>query len=176
QTIRITATIFRNPFAIASSLSTTTGPIPILDDAITYAYITNLNHLAISGLDVGLLISDPRISDLAITLISPNGTRVLLFEDRGSLSTNGLGTFSTVTNGLGLPTFAVTNMAAFYTNNFDDVVTGPYAPRSTFDGWSVLSNYVVVYPELPAPWLSNNVVVLGQGAISNNLPTTNSTS
>ena len=64
-----------------------------MDDAVTYAYITNLTHLTISSLDVGLLISDPRISDLALTLISPTGTRVLLFEDRGALSTNGLGIF-----------------------------------------------------------------------------------
>jgi subtilisin-like proprotein convertase family protein len=176
QNVRITATIFKNPFAIAQSLASTIGPVPIQDDAITYAYITNNSHLAISGLDVGLLLSDPRVSDLAITLISPNGTRVLLFEDRGALSTNGLGTFSTTVNSQGLPVFAVTNMAPFYTNNFDDVVTGTYTPGATFDGWSVLSNSVVVYPELPAPWLSNNVVILGQGAISNNLPTTNSTS
>jgi hypothetical protein len=33
-----------------------------------------------------------------------------------------------------------------------------------------------VYPELPAPWLSNNVLVLGAAAVSNSLPTTNSTS
>ena len=174
--MRITATIFKNPFAIAQSLASTIGPVPIQDDAVTYAYITNNSPLTISGVDVGLLLSDPRISDLAITLISPKGTRVLLFEDRGALSTKGLGTFSSTVNSVGLPVFAVTNMAPVYTNNFDDVVTGTYTPGATFDGWNVLSNYVVVYPELPAPWLSNNVVILGQGAISNNLPTTNSTS
>ncbi|HWW00076.1 MAG TPA: S8 family serine peptidase [Candidatus Acidoferrum sp.] len=176
QTVRILATIYRNPFAIAQSITSSAGPVTIQDDAVTYAYITNLSHLLISSLDVGLLISDPRISDLAITLISPNGTRVLLFEDRGALSTNGLGTFSAVTNGLGLPVFGTTNLTPFYTNNFDDVATGPYAPGAVFDGWNVLTNFVRVYPELPAPWLSNNVLILGYGAVSNTLPTTNSTS
>ena len=62
----------------------TTAPVPILDDAVTDNYLTNNLHDIISSLDVGLLISDPRVSDLAITLISPNGTRVLLFENRGA--------------------------------------------------------------------------------------------
>ena len=168
QHIRITADVFSNPFAIASSVAGAGGPVSILDDAVTYAYLTNLTHLPISSLDVGLLIQDPRISDLAITLISPDGTRVLLFENRGADSTQGLGTFSTAPNS--------TDMVAYYTNNFDDVLVGPYAPGALFDGWSVLQDQVSIYPELPAPWLSNNVAILSDGIISNNLPTTNSTS
>ena len=53
------------------------GPTPILDDAVTYSYLTNLSHLTISALDVGVLIQHPRISDLTLTLIAPDGTRVL---------------------------------------------------------------------------------------------------
>jgi subtilisin-like proprotein convertase family protein len=166
QTVRILPTIYRNPFAVASTVSGFAGPVTIADDAITYAYITNLTHFSISSLDVGLLISDPRISDLAITLISPDGTRILLFENRGAWSTNGLGTFSTM--------MGSTNTAPFYTNNFDDLATGTYTPGAGFDGWNVLSNYVLVYPELPAPWLSNNVLLLAQGSVSNSFPTTNS--
>lgn len=176
QHIRVTADIFVNPFAIASSIAGAGAPVPILDDAVTYAYLTNLTHLPISALDVGLLISDPRISDLAITLISPDGTRVLLFENRGANSTSGLGTFSSMTNSSGVPAFGITNFTAFYTNNFDDVPTGPYAPGAVFDGWNVLQDSVLIYPQLPAPWLSNNVAILNEGIISNNLPTTNSTS
>ena len=47
---------------------TTVAPMPILDDAVTDIYLTNNLHSIISSLDVGLLISDPRVSDLAITL------------------------------------------------------------------------------------------------------------
>jgi subtilisin-like proprotein convertase family protein len=176
QHIRVTATIFRNPFAIASSITGNGTTVPIKDDAVSYAYLTNLTDLPISSLDVGLLIRDPRISDLAITLISPKGTRVLLFENRGATSTSGLGTFSTSTNSFGAPTFTSTNLAAFYTNDFDSVVTGPYAPGTIFDGWTVLKDRVTIYPEMPAPWLGNNVAILSSGIISNNLPTTNSTS
>src|SRR5205814_6971643 len=141
----------------------------IRDDAVTYAYLTNLTHLPISSLDVGLLIRDPRISDLAMTLISPNGTRVLLFENRGDDFAGGLGTFN---SSGGLATLASANLAPFYTNNFDDVLTGPYAPGAVFDGWNVLRDSVAIYPELPSPWLSNNVAILSSGIISNNLPTT----
>jgi subtilisin-like proprotein convertase family protein len=176
QHIRVTAELFRNPFAIASSVTCGAGgPVAILDDAVTYAYLTNLNHMDISSVDVGLLIRDPRISDLAITLISPNGTRVLLFENRGAASPGGLGTFNSITNSSGAPSFGSPSLVAFYTNNFDAIPTGPYGLGTTFNGWKVLTNSVTVYPELPAPWLSNNVVILSGGVISNALPTTNST-
>src|SRR5207249_2521253 len=113
QRIRLFATVTLNPFTIQSTLKSIGGPTPILDDAVTYSYITNLSHLSISSLDVGVLVRHPRISDLALTLVAPDGTRILLFEDRGALSTNGLGTFSVATNGLGEPVFSTINMTPF---------------------------------------------------------------
>jgi subtilisin-like proprotein convertase family protein len=147
----------------------TTVPVPILDDAVTDIYVTNNLHDIISSLDVGLLISDPRVSDLAITLISPNGTRVLLFENRGAATTNGLGigTFD-----LGV----VTNMAAVYTNDFNAAPVGLYAPGALFQGWSVLSNLVDVLDDYTCLCLSNHVLALLDGAVSNSLPTTNAVS
>ncbi|MDB6124021.1 MAG: Peptidase and in kexin sedolisin [Pedosphaera sp.] len=74
------------------------GPIPILDDAVTYA----TNFVALDKLivdtEVGVRIDHPRVSDLALTLISPHGTRVLLAENRGGLTTNGFGAGVNVTN------------------------------------------------------------------------------
>jgi subtilisin-like proprotein convertase family protein len=144
----------------------TTVPVPILDDAVTNIRLTNNQSEIISSLDVGLLINDPEVSDLAITLISPNGTRVLLFENRGGLTTNGLG----------LGTFAlsvVTNTAPFYTNNFDLSPVGLYAPGARFQGWSVLSNFVDVLDDYTCFCLSNHVLGLLDGGVSNSLPTTN---
>ena len=120
-----------------------------------------------------MLINDPRISDLAITLISPNGTRVLLFENRGANSTAGLGSFGVVTNG---PSQFPSAFVPFYTNSFEGVAVGTYAPGTSFNGWTVLQDGVTIYPELPAPWLSNNIALLNYGIISNTLPTTNSSS
>ena len=64
------------------------GNEPIADDAVTYS----TNHVGLSSplvsAEVGVRIDHPRISDLVLTLISPEGTRVLLAENRGGLTTN----------------------------------------------------------------------------------------
>src|SRR5258708_5689309 len=69
------------------------GNEPILDDAVT----VSTNHVGIESrvvtAEVGVRIDHPRISDLVLTLVSPQGTRVLLAENRGSPTTNyGFGT------------------------------------------------------------------------------------
>ncbi len=174
-TVDVIATIVRNRGAIAVSVPSSTGPVNIQDDSITYAHINVTNHMTISDLNVGLLINDPRISDLALTLISPNGTRVLLFQNRGGTSTNGLGTFDPGVAAFGLPYFAYTNLTPFWTNNFNAAAVGPYGPGTVFDGWTVISNQVNVFPDYSAPWLQNNFLILGEGVVSNSLPTTNST-
>jgi subtilisin-like proprotein convertase family protein len=175
QRIRLNAEVFLNPFAVAASIPSIFGGIPIKDDAVTYSTIFVTNRLSVSDLDVGLLIRHDRISDLAVTLISPSGTRVLLFENRGAGSTNGLGTFGLATNSAGVPVFASTNVTPFYTNDFEAAAIGRYAPGVTFQGWSVLSNFATVLPDFSVPWLSNRLLVLDDAVISNTLPTTNST-
>jgi len=157
------------------TVSYATNPLTAIpDNAVSYTVMDVTNHLRIASMDVGLLLTNlTRVSDLAITLINPSGQRVLLFENRGADTTNGLGTFSIQSSGQVAPGFATYTLTPFYTNNFDGVPVGAYAPGATFDGWSVLTNYVNVYPTLPAPWLSNNLLVLGEGIVSNALPSTN---
>lgn len=174
QRIRLTAEVFLNPFAVAASIPSVFGGVPIRDDAVTYSTIFVTNRLSVSDLDVGLLIRHERISDLAVTLISPNGTRILLFENRGAASTNGLGSFGVATDSSGVPVFASTNIVPFYTNDFEAAAIGRYAPGVTFQGWSVLSNFATVLPDFSLPWLSNRLLVLHDAVISNTLPTTNS--
>jgi len=174
-TLFVKATIQRNRGAVAVSVPASTGPVTIQDDSVTYAHINVTNHMMISDLDVGLLINDPRISGLAITLISPNGDRVLLFQNRGGTSTNGLGTFDPGFSSSGLPSFAYTSLEPFWTNNFNSAAVGPYGAGSVFDGWTVITNEVNVFPDYSVPWLTNNFLILGEGAVSNSLPTTNST-
>jgi subtilisin-like proprotein convertase family protein len=174
-TLFVKATIQRNRGAVAVSVPASTGPVTIQDDSVTYAHINVTNHMMISDLDVGLLINDPRISGLAITLISPNGDRVLLFQNRGGTSTNGLGTFDPGFSSSGLPSFAYTSLEPFWTNNFNSAAVGPYGAGSVFDGWTVITNEVYVFPDYSVPWLTNNFLILGEGAVSNSLPTTNST-
>ena len=168
QNIRLVATVDRDVASIVSTISSSVGGVAIRDDAVTYATVNITNHLTISDLEVGLLIRHPRISDLALTLISPNGTRILLFEDRGMSTPDGLGIGS-----FGLQS---TSLTPYYTNNFDSVLTGPYAPGAVFDGWNVLENSVSVVPDYSDLSLQNNLLVLGEGVVSNGFPTTNSTS
>jgi subtilisin-like proprotein convertase family protein len=145
------------------------APVPILDNAVTDVYLTNNAHEILSSLDVGLLLSDRRVSDLAITLISPNGTRVLLFDNRGAFTTNGIG-IGTV------DLTVVTNMAPVYTNDFNAAPVGLYAPGAMFQGWTVLSNLVDVLDDFTCLCLSNHVLALLDGAVSHSLPTTNAVS
>jgi subtilisin-like proprotein convertase family protein len=77
------------------------GNEPLLDDAVTYS----TNHVGTSehviSAEVGVRIDHPRESDLALTLISPAGTRVLLAENRGGLDNHGYGGGTNSTNFLG---------------------------------------------------------------------------
>jgi subtilisin-like proprotein convertase family protein len=82
---------------------TPTGPVPLLDDAVSYAYITNYpgvgaTNETIASIAVGIRVDHPRISDLVFTLISPDGTRYLLMQNRGNTSTNGAGATIYTTN------------------------------------------------------------------------------
>jgi subtilisin family serine protease/subtilisin-like proprotein convertase family protein len=97
-------------------LFTSTNQVPILDDAVTNSTISITNDQRILRAEVGVRIDHPRVSDLALQLVSPSGKRILLFENRGALTTNGLGTEQTLTN------LALISAAgnAFQTNIFFD--------------------------------------------------------
>jgi subtilisin-like proprotein convertase family protein len=164
--VHIKATILLDTESPAVVAPSTGGPVLIKDDAVTYSTIFITNHTIISQLDLGLLLRHPRVSDLAITLISPNGDRVLVFEDRGNTTTSGLGTFVSGSESLG-----EVEQVPIYTNDFESVSSGPYGPSSLLQGWRVLSNVVAVVPDLSVPWRSNNILVLADGAISNTIPT-----
>jgi subtilisin-like proprotein convertase family protein len=103
------------------------GPVPLLDDAVSYAYITNYPGLGatnetIASIAVGLRVEHPRISDLVFTLISPDGTRYLLMQNRGGTSTNGAGATIYSTNDIANytasgTTNSVTNFVAVSTSS-----------------------------------------------------------
>ena len=98
-----------------------TGAVPLLDDAVNYAYMDVTNTDVIQGISVGLRVDHPRISDLVFTLVDPDGNRYLLMENRGGQSTNGCGAniittnvFNASANGNGLPTTNVFNVGKSY--------------------------------------------------------------
>ena len=74
------------------------GKLAIRDNAITSSTLVVTNTHQIVPAELGVRIDHPRISDLILSLISPDGTRVLLDAGRGDGSTNGLGANAIVTN------------------------------------------------------------------------------
>ncbi|HEV2394676.1 MAG TPA: S8 family serine peptidase [Verrucomicrobiae bacterium] len=77
---------------------TFSGDMPIPDDALSTStlYVTNTDQIL--STEVGVRIDHPRVSDLMLNLVSPCGARVLLAQNRGGLSTNGMGINVLVTN------------------------------------------------------------------------------
>lgn len=98
QTVTLRYVIERDTSTRPPMVRTDREAVPILDDAITTTslLVTNLDRIV--SVEAGLRIEHPRVSDLAITLISPRGTRVLLSENRGYDSTNGFGADLVTTN------------------------------------------------------------------------------
>ena len=72
------------------------GPIP--DAARKIATLTVDDSRAVTGMDVGLRVDHPRVSDLSIRLQNPQGSSAVIFEDRGTTIATELGGTIVVTN------------------------------------------------------------------------------
>ena len=83
--------------SLAHAFNSGSTPTPVGDDRRMYS--TNYVDIdrPIVALNVGVRIDHPRPSDLVLHLISPQGTSVLLAEDRGGTSTGGFGAGATNT-------------------------------------------------------------------------------
>ncbi len=101
-TLTIRYTLSLDLTASTVELTYTNALISLLDNYTTNLYLTVPQDRVIAGLDVGVSILHPRVSDLVIHLVSPSGTRVLLLENRGwtngVTTTNFYGNFSENTN------------------------------------------------------------------------------
>ena len=99
QNVFISATLGINANANdIYNYSATSGQV-LPDDAVSAAVaggsvitVPNTVTQLVASLNVGMVVHSPRISDYTFTLVSPNGQRVLLMENRGAGDTNGAGT------------------------------------------------------------------------------------
>lgn len=107
---------------------TSAAPLAIPDNALSDSTLMLTNTDRIVSAEVGVRINHPRISDLALTLISPDGTRVLLEGGRGGLSADGMGATLVVTN---------TTPVSFS--------GGPVAVTNTFDTGQTSGTIVINY-------------------------------
>ena len=56
---------------------------PILDDGLTHAQIYVPDTRPIAEAKIGIRLDHPRLSDLSLNLVSPEGTRVMLMGKSG---------------------------------------------------------------------------------------------
>ncbi|MDW8308178.1 MAG: S8 family serine peptidase [Verrucomicrobiales bacterium] len=101
QTFRLFATLGLDIAGVTPLNRVSVGNEPLRDDAVTYSslWVTNVpNPSRIVSVEVGLRVDHPRVSDLAFTLVAPDGTRVLLMENRGRTNEAGIGSSTFVTN------------------------------------------------------------------------------
>src|SRR5208282_5947916 len=74
-------------------------PVSLTTDGTTASQICMTNGVGqLVDLQVGLCVADTNLDDLSIRLVSPQGTSVLLFENRGGLLASNLGMVLTSTN------------------------------------------------------------------------------
>ncbi len=86
------------PTTSTTWLLSTNTPLALPDDAVTNSLLYVGVNKTVADVQVGVRIAHPRESDLVLTLISPQGTRTLLSENRGGVDTNGFGNGSNKTN------------------------------------------------------------------------------
>ncbi|HWQ91283.1 MAG TPA: proprotein convertase P-domain-containing protein, partial [Clostridia bacterium] len=96
--VELAASVVVDTVAPAPTVAVSKEVKPILDAAFSSVDLVVTNRGIISAVDVGVRIDHPRISDLVLALRSPQGTRVLLCENRGAGETNGMGTEVLLTN------------------------------------------------------------------------------
>jgi autotransporter-associated beta strand protein len=161
-------------------------PIPLSTDAHTQSLICINNDQQIVGLNLGLILNDTNADDLSIHLTSPQGTSVLLYENRGGTNASGLGltfvatnassnlftnyiytTFTEDTNLATLPikfapppyaSINVVPLATLVTNSFETVTNGVYTNGAILEGWLVTNNVVTIANTNSPTYLTNDEV------------------
>ena len=166
-------------------------PLPILDDAITNSTIRVDVDRPIGDIRVGLRLDHPRASDLVLHLVSPQGTRFLLAENRG------LDTATRYGGGGSLPEVASytgftedTNIALLpikyapvpftldpapvplLASDFETVPPGLYTNGQTIEGWLIETNQVTVGSGRARANSGTNYLAMASARISQVVPTT----
>jgi subtilisin-like proprotein convertase family protein len=165
QTVFVMAVILpANPGAATTDF-TSTNSTALIDDAVTYSDIFVTNTEPIVSLNVGIVVQHPRISDLVFHLISPDGTRVLLMENRGGDTPDGAGISVVETN-----VITTTNTVSV-TNSLATATAGDYTTGQTVAGWTVGTNQVSMVTDPANAYQGGNLLALANGSVSTTLST-----
>ncbi|MGD0814502.1 MAG: S8 family serine peptidase [Verrucomicrobiota bacterium] len=172
-------------------------PVPLTTDAHTQTQICITNGQQVVSLQVGVRINDPNLDDLVLHLTSPEGTSVLLFEDRGGTSATNLGLTEVTTNGVTNYIYTVftedTNLATtpikfavppfarevdiplsvLWSNSWETTNAGVYTNGQILEGWLVTNNVVTIQTTNGTGFLTNNEVGIVTDASGDQFVTTN---
>lgn len=96
--LSLLATLASAPVSPPPALFTMSSPVAIADDALSSSSVLVTNTGPILSAQVGVRVDHPRLSDLLLSLVAPDGTRVFLDSGRGGSSSAGLGANLIVTN------------------------------------------------------------------------------
>jgi subtilisin-like proprotein convertase family protein len=143
---------------------TQTNASPITIDAVTNSTILVSNTNSISSVNVGVVVQYPRISDLAFTLISPTGQRILLMENRGGPTATNAGGVFFITNSIG---FVTANGSYLPNYNFIPVGVTSGSLSINYNMYTIQDEMTVYYGTNPATF--NNTsgdLLLDTGFIS----------
>lgn len=198
-TYRIVADVVRNPRAeLSQGFSSTNRSTTILDQAVTTATVFVDDDRPIVEARVGVVLEHPRLGDLAIHIVSPEGTRVLLTENRGGLETNGYGrggVFATFTDNTNLTTELIKFASPPFSTNstvitnlisgFEGLEVRAYNERETLEGWlvedifratnsstgGIIRSAPTVFQNAALAHSGSNYLALGRSEISRAIPT-----
>ncbi|HEX4120987.1 MAG TPA: LamG-like jellyroll fold domain-containing protein, partial [Verrucomicrobiae bacterium] len=160
-------------------------------DGTTQSQICINNGQQVLDVSVGVRINDPNLDDLVLHLTSPQGTSVLLFEDRGGLAATSLGLGDTLTNTIYTVFTDDTNQTTtpikfaneFATSNgvqtdtvitgdgFENMAAGTYTNGQRVGNWTVATNQVGVITEPSIAHTGSNYLALTSGRITNTFMT-----
>ncbi|MDW8310420.1 MAG: proprotein convertase P-domain-containing protein, partial [Verrucomicrobiales bacterium] len=166
----------------------TDTPRPIPDDAVSSSTITVDLDRPVGEVRVGVRLNHPRASDLALHLVSPQGNRFLLAENRGLHRADRYGGgdlpdvaytgFTDDTNRARLPIKSAPvpftpapNPVPLLSSGFETVTPGTYGVGQTIEGWSIETNQVEVRSGSTRANSGTNFLSLADTRISRRLPT-----
>jgi len=169
--------------------------IPLTTDGTTNStQICITSGQQVEDLSVGVRLDDTNLDDLVLQLTSPQGTSIVLFENRGGVLATNLGitvtnsgssnfiytTFTEDTNLTHEPikfapppyaTNIVTPLVVVASNTFGDVPVGTYTNGRSVDGWVVVTNEVTVMADPGISYDSANYLALATGRLKQTFAT-----
>ena len=143
------------------------GPV-LTPEAVTSTNIfISTSNATIASVNVGIVATYPRISDLTFTLVSPEGQEVLLMENRGGITTSNAGVeqvFSNIVN-------STSTGGPEPSTNYITVPNAPTTVPITYNFYTVQDEMTVYAGTNPATFNATSGQLLYDTGFTNNPPT-----